>query len=95
MILEDVKREMRLSNNAFDTEIQGLIDAALIELMIPPIQVEKIVDTDPLMKRAIILYCKANSVLVEAADAERYQKSYDNLVEKMSLSLRYKDVSET
>jgi len=95
MILEDVKRELRLSNSAFDTEIQGLIDAALIDLSIPPIKVEKIVDTDPLMKRAIILYCKANSVLVEAADAERYQKSYDNLVEKMSLSLRYKDVSET
>ncbi len=95
MILEDVKRELRVSNSAFDTEIQGLIEAALIDLRIPPIQVDKIVDTDPLMKRAIILYCKANSVFVEAADAERYQRSYDNLVEKLSLSLLYKDVSET
>lgn len=93
MILDDVKRELRVTNAAFNSELQDLIDAALIDLHIPQINPDKITETDPLIKRAVILYCKANFGL-ENPDAEKYQKAYDNLVEKLSLSLKYKDVSE-
>ena len=93
MLLESVKRELRISNVAFDDEVQSLIDAALIDLRIPQINVDKIVEIDPLIKRAVILYCKANFGL-DNKDSEKYQRSYDNLVEKLSLSLIYKDVSE-
>ena len=53
----------------------------------------KIVDTEPLIKRAIILYCKANFGL-DNKDSEKYQAAYNNLTERLSLSLLYKDVSE-
>lgn len=93
MILDDVRRELRVRNTAFDNEIQDLIDAALFDLRIPQIDREKITESDPLIKRAIILYCKANFGL-DNPDSEKYQKAYDNLVQKLSLSLVYKDVSE-
>lgn len=93
MILDDVKRELRVKNTAFDSEIQGLIDASLLDLQIPQIARNKISESDPLIKRAIILYCKANFGL-ENPDSEKYQKAYDSLVQKLSLSLMYKDVSE-
>ena len=92
MLLESVKRELRASNSVFDGEVQDLIDAVLLDLRIPQIDATKIVETDPLIKRAVILYCKANFGL-DNPDSEKYQRSYDNLVEKLSLSSSYKDVS--
>ena len=90
-MLEDVKRELRITNTAYDMEVLDLIEAAKLDLKIPQINELKILESDPLIKRAIILYCKANFGL-DNKDSEKYQKSYDNLVEKLSLSLFYKDV---
>lgn len=90
-MIEDVKRELRITNTAYDQEVSDLIEAAKLDLRIPQIDELKIVETDPLVQRAIILYCKANFGL-DNKDSEKYQKSYDNLVEKLSLSLFYKDV---
>lgn len=90
-MLEDVKRELRITNTAYDLEVLDLIEAAKLDLKIPQINELKILESDPLIKRAIILYCKANFGL-DNKDSEKYQKSYDNLVEKLSLSLFYKDV---
>lgn len=90
-MLEDVKRELRITNTAYDLEVSDLIEAAKLDLRIPQIDETKIIQSDPLVQRAIILYCKANFGL-DNKDSEKYQKSYDNLVEKLSLSLFYKDV---
>ena len=90
-MLEDVKRELRITNTAYDLEVSDLIEAAKLDLRIPQIDETKIIQSDPLVQRAIILYCKANFGL-DNNDSEKYQKSYDNLVEKLSLSLFYKDV---
>ena len=92
MLLESVKKELRITNSAFDDEIYDLIEAAKADMRIPQIDADKIIETDPLIKRAVLLYCKANFGL-DNPDSEKYQKSYDNLVEKLSLSLTYKDVS--
>ena len=90
-MLEDVKRELRITNTAYDQEVSDLIEAAKLDLRIPQIDELKILESDPLIKRAIILYCKANFGL-DNKDSEKYQKSYDNLAEKLSLSLFYRDV---
>lgn len=92
-MLEDVKRELRISNTAYDREVIDLIEAAKADLKIPQIDAAKIVETDPLIKRAIILYCKANFGL-DNKDSEKYQSAYENLSERLSLSLLYKDVTE-
>ena len=92
-MLEDVKRELRITNTAYDLEVSDLIEAAKLDLRIPQIDETKIIQSDPLVQRAIILYCKANFGL-DNKDSEKYQKSYDNLAQKLSLSLFYKDVTE-
>ena len=92
-MVEDVKRELRITNTAYDREVLDLIEAAKLDLKIPQINELKILENDPLIQRAIILYCKANFGL-DNKDSEKYQKSYDNLAQKLSLSLFYKDVTE-
>lgn len=84
-ILNDAKIALRVNNTAFDAEIQDLIDAARQDLILAGIIPSKANDdTDPLIKRAIITYCKANFGY-DNPDADRLQKSYDML--KMHLTL--------
>lgn len=90
-MLESVKRELRVTNNAFDGEIQALIDSAKLDLRIPQIDEAKIEEADALIQRAIIFYCKANFGL-DNKDSEKYQKAYENLAERLSLSVFYRDL---
>jgi hypothetical protein len=82
MIIEDIKIALRIKNIAYDLEIQGLIDACKIDLALAGIVT--INDTDALIKRAIITYCKANFGW-NNPEAERLQQSYTML--KMSMAL--------
>jgi len=84
-ILDDARKALRMSNIALDSEITDLIDGARQDLILSGILSTKTNDdTDPLIKRAIIIYTKANFGF-DNPDAERLQKSYDSL--KMSLAL--------
>ena len=86
-MLESVKRELRVTISDFNEEIQGLIDAAKRDLAIAG--VDKIDETDPLIRRAIITYCKANFGY-DNPEAERFQESYDKLKQHLSLSYDYR-----
>lgn len=90
-MLESVKRELRVTISDFDEEIQGLIDAAKRDLAIAG--VDKIDETDPLIRRAIITYCKANFGY-DNPEAERFQQSYDTLKQHLSLSYDYRVVDD-
>ena len=85
-MLEKVKLALRITANVFDDEIKGLIDAAKKDLDISG--VAKIEESDALIIRAVILYCKANFGL-DNKDSEKYQKSYDLLKQHLSLSGDY------
>ena len=91
MILDDVKLSLRISNTAYDTEIQDLILQAKADLELCGVSDIKIIDSDALIKRAIITYCKANFGF-DNPDAERLQKSYDML--KMHLTLAEDYITE-
>ena len=92
-MLESIKLALRVTINDFDEEIQGLIDAARRDLAIAG--VDKIDETDPLIRRAIITYCKANFGY-DNPEAERFQRSYDMLKQHLSLSYDYRaDVDAT
>ena len=88
-MLDKVKTALRLKTNAFDVEIEGLIAAAELDLGLagviipekpdPPTEREE----DPLITRAVILYCKGHFGYID--NAERFIKAYDHL--KLSLSL--------
>jgi uncharacterized phage protein (predicted DNA packaging) len=85
MLLDDVKKVLRITNTAFDTEIIDLIDAAKQDLIISGIIESKANDNaDTLIKRAITLYCKANFGW-DNPDSEKLQQSYVML--KMHLSM--------
>lgn len=84
-ILDDVKLALRIINIAFDGEIMDLIAAARQDLILSGVTTLKANDdTDPLIKRAIITYCKANFGY-DNPDADRLLKSYEML--KMHLTL--------
>ncbi|NOK23906.1 DNA-packaging protein, partial [Corallococcus carmarthensis] len=75
-MLDDVKLALRISSSAFDSEVQDLIDAAKADLQLSGVDEIKLIDTDPLIKRAIVTYVKANFGF-DNPDAERLQRAYD------------------
>ncbi|MBE2905402.1 head-tail connector protein [Anoxybacillus flavithermus] len=90
-MLESVKLALRVTVSDFDEEIQDLIDAAKRDLSISGVDV--IDETDPLIRRAIITYCKAHFGY-DNPDAERLQASYESLKEHLSLSFEYRAVDD-
>lgn len=87
-MLNDVKLALRISNTAYDTEIDDLIAEVRADLKLCGLLENKIVDTDILIKRAIVTYCKANFGL-NNPDSERLQKSYEAIRNHLSMSLDY------
>lgn len=88
-LLDDVKLALRISSASFDTEITDLISAAQSDLQLSGVTAEKAVDTtDPLIKRAIITYCKANFGW-DNPDADRLQQAYNMLKSHLTLSQEY------
>jgi len=92
-ILDDVKDALRVSGAALDTEIQDLIDAAKADLRLTGVHPDRIVDTDPLIKRAITVYCKAHFGYEDPAQAELFLRSYLALKAHLALSKEYIEVS--
>ena len=113
-LLDDVKTTLRISNNAYDAEIEDLIEAVKIDLKLSGVNVDKTVTEtvtpepteetpdpdpvdvevmDPLIKRAIIIYVKANFGW-NNPDAERLQQSYNMLKSHLALSQEYAEVTE-
>jgi uncharacterized phage protein (predicted DNA packaging) len=89
-MLNDVKTALRISHTAFDTEIMDLIEAARHDLTLSGISSDKTKDdSDPLIKRAIKTYCKANFGY-DNPDANRFQESYDLLKQHLSLAGDYR-----
>jgi len=93
-LLDDVKDALRLSGTDLDIEVQDLIDAAKADLQLSGVHADKIVDTDPLIKRAVIVYCKAHFGYEEPAQAELFMKSYNALKVHLALSREYTEVAE-
>jgi len=90
-LLDDVKLSLREDVSIFDAEITDLIDAAKLDLK--GAGVVKIVEEDKLIKRAIILYSKANYGMFNP-HMEKYQKAYESLRSHLSLSSDYNNLSE-
>ena len=90
-ILDDVKAALRVTtvNAGIVGEVTDLIAAAKADLALAGvIPAKSILDTDALIKRAIITYCKANFGY-DNPDAERLQQSYEMLKAHLTLSIDY------
>ncbi len=89
MMLDEVKLVLRINAYAFDVEVQDLIDAARADLVLSGVTQEKAnSDDDPLIKRAIKTYCKANFGW-NNPDAEKLHDSYEALKTHLSSSKDY------
>ncbi len=93
-MLQDIKDSLRESGNDLDTEILDLIDAAKADLILSGVNKDKVIDTDPLIKRAIIVYCKAHFGYDDVNMAERFEQSYISLKHHLTLSAEYTEVIE-
>ena len=87
-MLEAVKLALRIMPDqaAFDGEIEDLIEAALADLRL--VGVSKPDCEDPLIKRAVVTYCKANFGF-DNPDADRLRLSYHLLRDHLSLAEGY------
>ena len=87
-LLDDVKAALRVTttDTGIVTEVEDLIEAAQADLSLSGVNSE---DTaDPLIKRAIVTYCKANFGY-NNPDADRFKASYDSLKSHLGLSGDY------
>lgn len=90
-LLDEAKGALRLTAPpaAIETEIADLIAAAQAELQLTGILPEKAnSETDPLIKRAVLVYVKANFGW-DNPDAEKYQQSFESLKIHLALSAEY------
>lgn len=81
-MLNKVKQALRITHDVLDDEIVDLIEACKKDLSISG--VSNISDTDPLVIRAIVVYCKANFGY-DNPDSDKFKSSYEAL--KCHLSL--------
>lgn len=87
-LLDDVKVVLRVSNTAFDTEINDLIEAAKVNLDLAGVLDDNIVITDPIIKQYIITYVKAHFGW-DNPDAKRLQDSVDMQERRLHLAKEY------
>lgn len=91
-MLQSVKDALRVSGNDLDAEILNLIDSAKADLVLSGALESKVVEADPLIKRAIIIYCKAHFGYDDPKISERFEQSYISLKQHLTLSAEYTEV---
>ncbi|MGL5152053.1 MAG: head-tail connector protein, partial [Clostridium sp.] len=90
MLLDKMKESMRVSGD-FDVEIEDLIEACKMDLILAGIDPVKVVDTDKLIVRAITSYCKANFGY-DNPESEKFKEAYESLKNTLSISKEYKKI---
>lgn len=85
-MLEKIRKSLRITHTSLDDEIEDLIDGAIADLKLTG--VKKIEKDDPLIIRAVTVYCKAHFGL-ENIDSEKYQASFDALKTHLVLASDY------
>ena len=92
-LFEKIKQRVRLTMSALDGEVLDLIDECKADLMLSGVLEDKIIDTDPLVLRAVSTYCRAYYE-GDNTKAERLQASYESLKTHLSISVDYTAVTE-
>lgn len=86
-MLAKVKTALRITTNAFDDELNGLIAAAQLDLGIAGVIIPQ--NIDALVTLAIITYCKLH--FGEPDNWDRLKKSYDEQKAQLSMATGYTD----
>lgn len=84
-MLEKVKMALRITTDAFNDELNDLIDAAKLDLGIAGVVVPQTIDA--ICTRAVITYCKLH--FGEPDDYDRLKASYDEQKAQLSMATGY------
>lgn len=84
-MLEKVKLALRITTDAFDSELNDLINAAQMDLGIAGVVIPD--EIDAIVSRAITTYCKLN--FGEPDDYDRLKRSYDEQKAQLSMATGY------
>jgi hypothetical protein len=84
-MLEKVKLALRITTNAFDSELNDLIESAKLDLGIAGVVLPPTIDA--LVTKAIITYCKMSFGIPE--DYDRLKASYDEQKAQLATATGY------
>ena len=84
LLIEELKRIVRVRSADAELELQGLVEACKKELELAGIYGD---EADPLYRQAVRLYCKSHYGYDE--DTERFQAAFGSLRDAMALSGDY------
>lgn len=87
-MLENIKLSLRITNNLFNDELLDLISTCKKDMERVGINKDRIIDNDPLIKRTIILFCKAEFGM-DNKYYTKYKKAYEELRDSISLAEDY------
>ena len=84
-MLELVKLALRITTDAFDNELNMLIEAAQTDLGIAGVVLPE--NLDPICQRAVVTYCKLH--FGEPDDYDRIKASYDEQKAQLGMATGY------
>ena len=86
-MLSKVNLALRITTDAFDSELTDLINAALLDLGIAGVNEFEATTTDALIIRAVITYCKVH--FGEPDEYDRLKASYDEQKAQLGMATGY------
>lgn len=84
-MLEKVKLALRITTDAYNSELNDLIEAAQLDMGIAGVTIPTALDA--LVSRAIVTYCKIH--FGEPDDYDRLKASYDEQKAQLSMATGY------
>ena len=88
-MLEKVKLSCRVTTNAYDVDLNGLIDSAKVDLGIAGVELPA--SLDAICERAIITYCKLHFLGLSENECGRLKASYDEQKAQLVTASGYTD----
>lgn len=85
-MLSAVKLALRITTDAYDAEIQALIDAAIKDIGITGVDAESLIE-DALVVQAVKTYVRLN--FGSPSDYDRLKRSYDEQKKQMQTATGY------
>ena len=86
-LLQKVKLALRLTVTDYDTDINGLIDAAKLDLGIAGVTLPA--SLDAICERAVITYCKIHFSALTDGEFSRLKASYDEQKAQLATATGY------
>lgn len=92
-LLDKVKAACRVSTTAYDDELTDLIESGLADLGVSDIldSVLTTTNTDPLIRKAVITYCRMNFGHQDEEAYKRLKASYDEQKSQLLMATSYTD----